>query len=68
MNLIRIDIYSLIITISQKKCIDVSVNINSKEVKSVEAIMLLMVKYYFNIEILIDFIKLKVLMIAIIGE
>ncbi len=68
MNLIRIDIYSLIITISQKKCIDVSVNINSKEVKSVEAIMLLMVTYYFNIEILIDFIKLKVLMIAIIGE
>ena len=60
--------YSLIITISQKKCIDVSVNINSKEVKSVEAIMLLMVTYYFNIEILIDFIKLKVLMIAIIGE
>lgn len=60
--------YSLIITISQKKCIDASVDTNLKEVKSVEAIMLLMVTYYFNIEILVDFIKLKVLMIAIIGE
>ena len=38
--------YSLIITISQKKCIDASVDTNLKEVKSVEAIMLLMVTYF----------------------
>ena len=30
--------------------------------------MLLMVTYYFNIEILVDFIILKVLMITMIGE
>ena len=60
--------YSLIITISQKKCIGASVNTNLKEVKSVEAIMLLMVTYYFNIEILVDFIILKVIMITMIGE
>ena len=50
--------YSLILTISQKKCIDASVDTNLREVKSVEAIMLLMVTYYFNIEILVDFIIL----------
>lgn len=60
--------YSPIITISQKKCIDASVDTNLKGVKSMEAIILLMVTYYFNIGILVDFIILKVLMSTMIGE
>ena len=60
--------YSPIITISQKKCIDASVDTNLKGAKSMEAIILLMVTYYFNIGILVDFIILKVLMSTMIGE
>ena len=62
MNLKPSDIYSLIITIFQKKCIDASVNAHYMEVKVLETIMFLMVAYFFNIEIIVNILILKILM------
>ena len=62
MNLKQSTIYSLIIAISQKKCIDASVNTNIMEVKVLETIMFLMATYFFNIELIVNVLILKTLM------
>ena len=61
MNLKPSDIYSLIISISQMKCIDASVN-TPKEVKVLETIMFLMVTYLFDIDFIVNVLILKTLM------
>lgn len=68
MNLKSSDISSLIITIFQKKCVDASVNTHNMEVKVLETIMFLIIAYFFNIEIIVNILILKILMHTVIGR